>query len=97
MTETFPLPAGFTIDVCPSVHAALTALVGVTDAGGMLTLDAAPVERLTTPGIQLLCALDKSLAAKQAALKIVGAGERFIDTCKILGLKDHLQRWSEPT
>lgn len=62
------LPAFLTIETADAVHAELQALLAETS--GDVVLDASAVEVMTSPGLQLLVALGKSLGARGNALHL---------------------------
>lgn len=96
MTDlSFQLPEMLVIDTCTGLHGQLSLLVADTGAGTAVTLDAAGVERMTTPGLQVICALEKSLSAQQGKLRVVNASPAFAEACTVLGFQSTYQRWSD--
>lgn len=56
-----------------------------------LTLDASQVENITTPGLQLIASLQKTLVAQGGELVIKGARETFIHAFKDSGLESLIE------
>jgi anti-anti-sigma regulatory factor len=59
-----------------------------------LIIHAEKVERITTPGIQLLLAAEKSLAPNGGTLTVVTPSDVFKQTMIDLGLNSQLKKWS---
>ncbi|MEI7669994.1 MAG: STAS domain-containing protein, partial [Pseudomonadota bacterium] len=55
-----------------------------------VTLDASQVENITSPGLQLIVALEKTLTRNGNALTIIGKKELFIQAFKDAGLENFL-------
>jgi anti-anti-sigma regulatory factor len=96
MTNTkeynFTLPATITIDNIESLAKDLLALN--IENGATLTLDASHTEIITTPGAQLLIALDKSLTNKCGKLIVYQPKDVLMTVFKSLGLEHYLTKWS---
>ena len=59
-----------------------------------IVVDAAKVERLTTPCIQLLIAFDQELKNQNTTFKITNASDAFINALEDVGLDEKYQEWS---
>ena len=71
----FMLPVEMTIETVEAVVADLKPLLCGEEAG--LTLDASQVEVITTPGLQLIVALEKTIAARGGKLVVNGKQDGF--------------------
>jgi len=92
MTDTaFSLPPALVIDNCDTLQQVLSSLVANMPESGSLSLAAQDVERLTTPGMQLLCALEKTLSLAGVTLQVTGAGAAFTSACTALGFDTSCQ------
>lgn len=80
----FALPSAMTIETIEAL-AAECKQWPLADKS-QLTLDASAVEAITTPGIQLILSLEKTLAARGGAFRITGAKEHFLRAFKDAGL-----------
>lgn len=65
------------------------------EASLSLTLDAANTEILTTPGIQLLLSLEKTLEQTGGDLRLINAKDTLTSVFQTLGLKEKFERWSQ--
>ena len=96
MTNTkeynFTLPATISIDNIEVLTKDLLALN--IENGATLILDASQVEVITTPAVQLLVALDKTLTNKCGKLEISQPKDVLMTVFKSLGLENHLTKWS---
>lgn len=60
-----------------------------------VAIDGSAVERITTPGVQLLLSLEKALVQRgEKKLVLVNASGALRDACVSLGLSHKLQEWS---
>lgn len=62
--------------------------------GHKLIIHAENVERITTPGIQLLIAAEKSLRALEGSLVLISPSDSFKNVMIDLGLDSQLKQWS---
>lgn len=62
-----------------------------------LALDASQVEIITTPGLQLIVSLGKTLEAQGGTLLITGRKQAFDDAFRDAGLESLLGRTSQTT
>ncbi len=53
------------------------------------------VERVTTPGVQLLLALEVSLRGQEKELELLSPSSALLATMTTLGLGETLERWSK--
>lgn len=79
-----PLPASLTIETVEALAAFF--LEHKPSGQTALTLDVSPIEVITTPGVQLLVSLAKTLETLNVALNIEGARPAFAQTLQQLGL-----------
>lgn len=84
----FRLPSIITIETAEILAAELKQLPLSTKTD--LVLDASCVESITTPGIQIIASLDKTLSAQGGTLTINGARNSFIRALKDVGLESLL-------
>ena len=89
---TFVLPAVMSIDTAESLAGEFKQLPLAEKT--LLTLNAAGVEYITAPGLQLLVSLEKTLAGLGGALDIHGANEAFTGACRDTGLESLLGKAS---
>ena len=99
MSTPLALPAALTINTVAEFQvAALMQLAElITGEGGPaqpMVLDAAALETMTTPGMQLLLSLEKSLIARASTLTIMNPTDAYMQACLDLGLDDYLVKWS---
>lgn len=59
-----------------------------------ITIDGSKAERITTPAIQLLLALEKSFEKADTELHVISPSENLQAAFADLGLKSHLDTWS---
>ncbi len=88
VSTPFVLPAVMTIETAESLAAELKQLPLSEKTN--LTLDASQVETITTPGLQLIVSLEKTLSAQGGSLTIQGQREPFIHAFKYTGLESLL-------
>ena len=85
----FVLPIDMTIETVEAVASELKQRV---DGGGVnLTLDATQVETITTPGLQLIASVEKTLKARGGKLVINGTREAFMRAFADAGLEGLLK------
>ena len=87
-TLGFVLPPTMTVENAEALAAELKQLPLAEKT--CLTLDAAGVQTITTPGLQLIAALQKTLADQGGTLSITGQPEHFIRAFKDTGLESVL-------
>ena len=89
-TRVIELPPIMDISTAASVKELFLEGLG----GGVdLVLNAEAIEKCTSPGIQLLVALDKSLASQQHRMAIENPSEIFESACKLTGLEEQYNQW----
>jgi anti-anti-sigma regulatory factor len=69
-------------------------LMNLLDGNGSIEIDASEVERITTPCIQIIIAMEKSTASAGRKFKVVNPSAAFSDAFATLGLSSYLQSWS---
>lgn len=79
-----PLPSLMNIETVAELAELLKPAIGKESSS--LRLDAAAVEHITTPGLQLLLALSKSITAQGGALSITRATRTFSASLQDAGL-----------
>ncbi|MCP5361818.1 MAG: STAS domain-containing protein [Hyphomicrobiales bacterium] len=87
---TFVLPASMDITYVSRLHDEMCKRV---DVDGDVELDAEGVERLTTPCVQVLLSLAKTLEGRGKSLKITAASEAFSAAMYDLGLCTQMEQW----
>lgn len=80
----FALPPNMNIE---NIEAIANQLKNLVANKANITLDASNVENITTPGVQLVIALEKSLSAMGKFLTVMGGGEHFTAAFKDIGLE----------
>lgn len=90
--HNFTLPSTISIDNIESLTRDILALN--IENGDRLTLNASLVEVITSPGVQLLIALDKTLTNKCGKLIVSQPKDAMMATFKSLGLENYLTKWS---
>lgn len=80
----FMLPNDLSIETVDGLCAEFKTLL-LSDNPTVL-LNAAQVENITTPGVQLLVSLQKSLIAQERRLTIMNPSDTFTSSCKALDL-----------
>ena len=85
---SFLLPAVMTIETAEQLAADLKQLSFAEKAN--LTLDASQVETITSPGLQILVSLEKTLTALGGVLTIEGRRDAFVRALKDTGLESVL-------
>lgn len=88
----YTLPRRLTIENAKEAHASLLALN--TQACAQVVLDAKNLEGLTTPGMQLLLALDAKLAAEGKKLRLENLGDAAAEALRFCGLDDQASAWT---
>ena len=83
---SFLLPVEMTIENAEKLTAEFKKVLG--DGRVSLTLDASQVENITTPGMQLIAALGKTLQQRGGALVIDGKGAGFTRAFADVGLEN---------
>ena len=82
---SFKLPADMTIETVEELAGELKQLAILEKT--TIKLDASEVERITTPGAQLIVALEKTLSSQGGMLVIVARSEAFIHALREMGLE----------
>lgn len=90
-TQAFTLPSSITIE---TIETLLGDLNKLSLSGNGLTVDAAQVEIITTPGVQVMLALGKSFAHLGGKLTISQPSSAFTQAFTALGLGVQLTEWS---
>lgn len=90
--STFALPAQCDISTVMWCHENLNNYIENNDS---MMLSAAGVEKITSPAIQLLIALDKKMSAKNEQLIVADHSDVFAEAFRDLGLMVLLQKWSK--
>lgn len=85
------LPAMLSINAAAELRKDLLHLL---DGSGSIEVDASEVERITTPCIQVILAMEKSAASAGRKFRVIAPSEAFSDAFKTLGLSSYLQSWS---
>jgi anti-anti-sigma regulatory factor len=88
LVAAFALPAIMTIETAETLAIEFKQLIFERDAS--LTLDASHVENITTPGMQLIASLKKSITAQGGTLIINGTRTPFVHALTDAGLKNLL-------
>lgn len=92
VATVFALPSSLTIE-CAEALASSIVKQGVPDRGETFTLDASHTEIITTPGVQVILALSKTIAASGGKLSILKPSDTFIRNFEILGFTAELNEW----
>lgn len=87
------LPATLTIDTVETLTAELADKVK-GEAGQVLALDASALESITTPGVQLLVSVHKTLSDAGGQLRITGGGELLQAVFAQIGLGPLYAMWA---
>ncbi len=82
----FTLPPMMTIETAEALCAELKQIPLIGKTG--LILDASEVEHITTPGLQLIVALEKTLSTQGGALSITNKKDWFIRALQDAGLEN---------
>jgi len=90
--HTMELPSSVTMDVVEELFAEMKQLK--LDSFESFTLDASKVTTITTPGVQLIVSLDRSLKEQNVKLSLINPTENFSQTFQLLGLGSTLSGWS---
>lgn len=88
---TLPLPSALTMDTVEEFAAELAAMPA--DQLLSVEIDAAALETLTTPGIQLLVSLSKSVAHHQGMLAIHHLSPSMQQVCEQAGISALVAEW----
>lgn len=91
--DRITLPATLTIDTVETVTAELADKVK-GEAGQVLVLDASALESITTPGVQLLISVHKTLSDAGGQLKVTGGDELLQAVCSQIGLGPLYAMWA---
>lgn len=83
----FMLPQEMNIQHLEELESALIGLIRENDA---VVLDGTNVEKIDTPGIQMLCALQKSLQLTNKSIGWSGVSETLVSVATLLGTKEYL-------
>lgn len=83
-SASFTLPATITIESIEALAAEFKQWPFAEKTH--LTLDASQVENITTPGLQLIVALEKTLSSQGGVLTVASMKESFINAFKDAGL-----------
>ena len=81
----YTLPSLMTVETAEVVAAELKQLP-IADKV-QLTIDASSLEQITTPGLQLLVSLEKTIAQHGGIFRINGARESFLKIMRNVGLE----------
>ena len=96
MTEanalTYELPANISIQTIEFVASEFAKLVFEKKP---LVVDAAKLEVLTTPGVQLFVSVANTLEKDSCTFVIINAGNNIINVFETLGFKDQYLKWSK--
>ncbi len=91
-THCFSLPESADI---LEAEAILQQCSEAVEADKTVVIDASKVEKLTTPVVQLLLALEKNLNANSHALLLDKPSDAVVDVFDTLGLGDKIESWKE--
>lgn len=89
----YALPDMVTADNIDVIKNDLSQYTAITD--GEVVVDAKITDIITTPGAQVLLALDNLLKQQKSRLRIINAEELFHQTFEALGLSATLKEWSK--
>lgn len=78
-----------------SVHEVCSRIIAACTESDSLVLVASEVERIGTPGVQLLLAAAREISDRGGALLLKGPSEAVCTAFEDLGLSDDLKRWSD--
>ncbi len=92
--DRIALPSALTIDTVEAVTAELVDKVR-GEAGQVLVIDASALESITTPGVQLLISVHKTLSDAGGHLKITGSDELLRAVFKQIGLAPVYSMWAD--
>ena len=92
VASVFALPSSLTIESAEALASSILKQ-GVPDHGKTFTLDASQNEIITTPGVQVILALSKTIAASGGKLSILKPSDTFIRNFEILGFTAELNEW----
>lgn len=92
-SQNIKLPQSLTIETVESFADQLRQQldIDVTE----VSVDASGVELITTPGVQLLVALGKSLEARNGKLRLINAGSSFFSVFSMLGMDEEVSKWEK--
>jgi len=88
----FSFPASATIQ---NIEELIESVKKLMTPGKNVIVDAAHTEVITTPGVQLLLSLARTLEQNGGALGLINPKETFTQTFDALGLKSRLTEWEE--
>jgi chemotaxis protein CheX len=88
---TMPLSAVVDILATPDLHAAL---LKALERDRPIVIDGAPVERISTPAIQVLLAAAKAADAAKLKFRMDNPSPALVSAFADLGLKPALDQWS---
>ncbi|MGA7804672.1 STAS domain-containing protein [Bradyrhizobium sp.] len=83
------LPQTLDLTQAAALRGDLTGLLG----SGVVLLDAAAVERMSTPCVQVLLAAGLAAEAASQPIRIVNASDAFRTAVADLGLESHFIKW----
>ncbi|WP_346891986.1 STAS domain-containing protein [uncultured Roseibium sp.] len=87
----YVLPEVLDIGVAPSLKEGLIEVGSETD---QITVDGSKVERVSTPGVQVLAAAARDFAAEGRSFQLRDASQSLVFAFEDLGLAEDLKRWS---
>ena len=88
----FVLPSSLTIENAEALASSLLKH-GTPASGETFMLDASHTEIIATPGMQVILALSKTIAASGGKLSILKPSDTFIRNFEILGFTEELNEW----
>ena len=88
----FVLPSSLTIESAEAFASAILKQ-GIPGNGEIFTLDASHTEIITTPGVQVILALSKTIAASGGKLSVLNPSETFTRNLETLGFTTELNEW----
>ena len=87
------LPAVLDLNSASALRASLRDVFERTET---VALDCSQVSRITTPAVQILLSLTKSMDTTGHRPTFITPSEAFRSAFRDLGLQDHLSHWSTP-
>jgi anti-anti-sigma regulatory factor len=91
-TQTVQLPARITLETVEALVRDLKEIT--TTPGSSLVLDATNTEVITTPGMQLFLALEKTLRQTNANLSLQNVKASVVEVFRTFGLEKQFCEWS---
>lgn len=88
----FELPEKIDVTVIEEVYSSLNNIIS---SDKKIILDASKVEKITTPGVQLLLSAARSMGDNSGNFCINNPSENFINVFSDLGLSSQLNKWTE--